>query len=253
MRMSVQQTMMYRTDMIFGSVTSVVYFLTQVLFIKYFFQAGNVKEIAGFDLNEVYLVFAMTQVLIYFIFVFVQPNARLVWRQIYTGGLDFMLVKPANAKFLMMFQHFVSVQSHVIILYMLVFFPYLYFTGVMNFEYWEWFAIIFVVLNSILIYSLLKWLSIIVCFIWPKLNAAWVFVGESFEVTKYPKKIYPTVMRNFLVFLFPMLLIINPVYEILDKSWGWDDFWQIFLVTGMFVMLFLVLFKYGLRRYGSAA
>lgn len=253
LRMSAQQTMMYRTDMIFGSVTSLVYFVTQVMFIQYFFAAGNLQTVAGFSTNEVLLVLALSQISIYFMFVFFQPNAKLAMTQIHRGGLDFLMIKPVDARFLMMFQKFVATQAHVIILYMLVFVPYLYMTGVMNLESWQWMVIGYVVVNSIIVHALCYWLGALVSFIWPNFSTLYVFVSNSFEITKYPKIIYPSVMRNILIYIFPILLIINPVYEVLDKSWGWDDFWQIFLVTGMFVMLFLVLFKYGLRRYSSAA
>ncbi len=123
LKMSLTQTMMYRVDMICGSVTSLMFFVTQILLIKLLYVAGDVDQIAGFTINQMYLVFALSQVAILFVFIFIQSNSPLVMRQINSGSLDFFLVKPANAKFLIMTQRFVALQAYVIILYLMFFIP----------------------------------------------------------------------------------------------------------------------------------
>jgi ABC-2 type transport system permease protein len=230
-----------------------MYFVTQILLIKMLFVASGVDRIAGFSIDKIYLVFALSQISIIFVYVFIQSNTPLVINQINNGLLDFFLVKPADTKFLIMTQRFVAVQVYIIILYLIVFFPYLHYTGVLNLTWQQFGWLFYITINSVLIHGLLLWIGAILNFVWPNFRIFHVFVNNTLDVIKYPKRIYPQVIQGFLTFLVPIFLIINPAFEVLKGSFGWADFVNIFLITLMFGLIFLNLFKYGLRRYNSAA
>jgi ABC-2 type transport system permease protein len=230
-----------------------MFFVTHILLIKMLFVVGGADQIAGFSIHQIYLVVALAQIAIFFVYVFIQSNTPLVINQINNGLLDFFLVKPASAKFLIMTQRFVAVQAYIIILYLMVFFPYLYYMGALDLTWQQFGWLLYITINSILIHGLLLWIAAGLNFIWPNFRVLYLFINNTLNVTDYPKKIYPQVIQGFLTFIVPLFLIINPAYEVLEGSFGWDDFVNIFLITLMFGLIFLNLFKYGLKRYNSAA
>ena len=253
MRMSVQQAMMYRTDLVFGSITTIVYFLTQLLLIKFYFIAGGITKIAGYSVDDLYLVFAFSQVSIMFIFVFVRVNVRIVINQINEGKIDFLMMKPADSRFLIMFQKFEILQVFGMLVYMVIFAWYLFRYNDYYLLFYDWLVLLVILINSIILHAILYWLAGLLNLIWPKFLALWYLINNIYEIVKYPKKIYPGYFQEIFSIIFPIFLIVNPVFNVLDNSWSWNNLFQLMLVSAMFVMLFLVLFKYGLRRYGSAA
>lgn len=251
--MSIKMALVYRTDMIAGSVTTISYFLVQLLVIKMYFEAGGVTDIAGFDMNDIYLVFAVSQISIMMIYIFVRINVRTAINQINEGKLDFLLTKPADARFLIMIQRFEILQVYGMFIYCMIFGYYLWKVGNYDLDFGQWLVVGFILINSIVLHSLLYWISGLVNLFSNRFLAMWYLINNTYEIVKYPKNVYPRLFQDILIFVFPILLVANPVFDVLDRSWSWSDFVQMILVTFVFLLIFLVVFGYGLRKYESAA
>jgi len=251
--MSVARMFMYKENTWVGMVTSMVYFIIQILFIYFLFAAGNIDYLAGFDRHEIYLVFAFSQLVVIFIFWFVSDNVRDMIKGIYQGRLDFFLLKPVDPRFLIMYQRFSGSFTISIVLYLLFLFPYLFYVHDFQLGIIAWMQIIYILLVSLVIYTILFWLAGLANFYWPNFQGMLLFINNIGEVNRYPKSIYPYVMQFLLTFIYPIFLVENPIYNVLDDSFSWELGVQMGLMTVILVMIFLILWKDGLRRYGSAA
>jgi len=253
LKMSLMQSMMYRSDMICGSITSLIYFVIQICLIKLLYVAGGINQIAGFSIDQMYVILALSQIEIFFIFVFVQSNTPMVLNQINNGLLDFFLLKPVNKYFLIMNQKYVAVQSYVIILYLLVFIPYLYSIGAINFTSWQWGWIVFIVLISLVVHAVLLWVAVLLNFFWPNFKTMYMFMNNILDITRYPKQVYPQIIQDVFFYIVPIFFIMNPIYDILAGNWKWVDGVRVLVITFIFVLIFANIFGYGLKRYNSAA
>jgi len=250
--MSMMQAMMYKIDFALASVTVVVYFLTQFLLIKMFFVAGGVLEIGGYRENDLYFVFTLAQLVVFTKFFVFRDSARITTNQIHTGSLDYILLRPASEKFLVTFQSFKSIHSFAILLYVIVALPYLYCVGGYNFNIFDWLTVLYLLFIGVLVYAIVYWIAVLLNFVWPRFHGLWMFVNEIGDIMKYPKNIYPDIVENFLTYIIPIFLVVNPVFKVIDNSFEWNDFWEINLVTLVFVLVYVLLWKVGLRRYNSA-
>ena len=252
-RMSVMRMLIYKVDALTVCITSVIYFLVQILFIKFLLESGNLQQIAGFDQIDLYLVFAFSQLVIIFVFFFVNENAVEAASRIYEGKLDFDLIKPVNTKFIIMFQRITGTHNLAIFMYLLILFPYIFSMKEYAFDWLDVIKIVYVYLISISVYTIIYWLAAVSNFFWPRFWGVFWFVNNMGDITRWPRWVYPEAMQLGLTIIFPMFLITNPLYNILNHTFTFEYGLQIGLITVVFFLILQLMWLEGLKRYNSAA
>jgi len=250
LKINILNGLMYRGDFWAGTITELFYLGMQVLFIAFIFQASGITEIAGFSLYEVYFVWAEFELLSSLSFIFVSPSAGRLFSMIHYGDLDKALLKPRMLTFVLFNNSWVtdSFSGYVFNGLLLVYiWPYLSLSGL------DWWRIIFILVTSFVIYSMLQWLTTLVNFYSARFDALNRLVRESYEILKYPRKIYPKILQNFYLFFLPLFLIANPIYEVMAGTFDWDDVLVILAMTVLLVGLTWFMWVDGLRRYVSAS
>ena len=111
----------------------------------------------------------------------------------------------------------------------------------------------YILVISLVIYTILYWLAALANFYWPNFQGLLLFINNIAEVNRYPKTVYPYLMQFLLTFVFPIFLVENPIYNVLENSFSWEMGVQMGLMTLILGMIFLILWEDGLRRYSSAA
>jgi len=250
--MSVMQAMMYKQDFILASVTSLVYFLTQLFLILMFFEAGNIDKVAGYSMYDIYFIFVLVQFVIGFVFVFVHTSARYTIDQIHNGGLDVFLMKPADSRFLISLQSFRASHAYMIFMFVFIALPLVLMKVDYGFVFWDFVIIGYLLLISFVVYAVMYWMAALIHLIVPRLWGPWMFLGNIGDIIKYPKGVYPGLMGRLLTYVVPVFLVVNPIYKVIDGSFAFIDFVEISLLAVVFVLLYLLMWEIGLRRYNSA-
>ncbi len=252
-RMSLATSLMYKTDWILGVFTTFSYSGLQIFFIAMLFSSGGLTRIVGFSVWQMVLVFMFGQIIYFFAFTFIFENVGLFRYKVMQGELDHFLLRPISPVFLLSFQKFGLVEASAIITYTLATLIYLFIRTDVLFSETQWLTIGVIFIGSLVLMSCIYWIAGLIFFYWPNFLAIWWMLNNISDVAKYPRRIYPSAMQWFLIFFIPLFCMVNPLYDVMDGSF---DFWRgldIFLVITMFVLIYLMMWKDGLRRYSSAA
>jgi ABC-2 type transport system permease protein len=253
-RMSLMCDMAYKWDFLSRFGTGMVWMVLEVVMIYLIYSVAGINEIAGFGQMEIYLVWSFYQLVMSMVFV-ISPGLVIyaIFRQIHFGGLDFFIIKPVNLFFLLVNQRY-SLREFAptffmgilgVILIMLY--------GNIEFDFWQWTMVLYVIVSSIVLLSVLYWIAVFVAFFVENAKFLISFVDEMSGVGIYPKEIYAKWMQNFLLFVLPFLLVANPIYNILENKFDWKNIINSALIVLIFVLILKIEWGVGLRKYNSAA
>ncbi len=250
--MSWMVTASYKIDLLVGYTTSFIYFLSHLGMVYILFQISENKTIAGFGQFEFYFIFGLVEVLWFICFGFFYINSNKLIDQIVEGKIDFLLLKPKNNLFLVIFQE-INLDD------LLAMFFYLFLTlGLVNYmDCWEWlinnlWSIIMVEICSIILLFLLIWIGSFINFYWPRFMVFRLMVIHNSDISQFPRQIYPRWMQVILMWVFPLLLMTSPVFDLFSGGLnGW--FWlNVFLEIVALSLIFILMWRDGIRRYCSA-
>jgi len=249
LKINILNGLMYRGDFWLGTITEIAYLFVQLLFINFIFEAANVDKVAGFTLYQIYFVGAIFELVRSFAHIFIVPSAGRLWSLIHYGKLDTVLLKPRKEVFILFNNSWITdTFSGFIFNFFLIYYiwPKLFITAD---QIW---LILFICLMSLLVLSAIEWITTLVNFYSERLDALNKLLFNSIDLVKYPKKIYPRWIQNFYIFVFPIFLIANPVYQIMEGTFGWEDVKIILAMTVFLSGLTWFLWRDGLKRYVSA-
>ena len=244
--------MSYKQDFLFQMVTTFVYMVVQVLSIKYLFLAGGITQIYGYSMAQVYFVFALIQLFMMLHFIFTYPSLETARWQIFRGQIDFYLVKPINTIYQISMQR-IKISAGLAIFGYLFFLFYLSRETLVVIDVFKFAQLVFLVFFAFGLFYFMIWISTTAWFFWSKFESLRWLIHNSQDITRYPKKIYPQFLQSLLIYVLPMFLMINPAYDILQNEFGWSDFGRMIMMLIMFGLIYLIMWKEGLRRYNSAA
>lgn len=250
LKINILNGLMYRGDFWAGTLTELFYLVVQVLFIAFIFKAAGITEIAGFNLYQVYFVWAAFELLNSLSFIFVSPSAGRLYSMIHYGSLDMVLLKPRMKTFVLFNNSWItdSFSGYIFNTLLLIYiWPHLVLTGV------DWWRVLFVMMTSFLIFAMIQYISTLVNFYSARFDALNRLIKGSYEILKYPREIFPRAMQNFYIFVLPMFLIANPIYEIMAGEFGWSDGVVIVAITILLMGIAWFMWVDGLKRYVSAS
>tara|TARA_B100001013_G_scaffold335394_1_gene253815 strand:- start:248 stop:1057 length:810 start_codon:yes stop_codon:yes gene_type:complete len=242
--------MSFRGHFLINSITEGLWFFLLLIFFKVIYL--KVSTIAGWTEYQVLFLLGTHHLIIQFFELVFFANCVELADEIRTGKLDFVLLKPINAQFLLSVRR-LRFSSAVNIPVALVIIFYASYKLELRPDVSQVLAYCGLIFCSIMIlYSIIFMLS---------LSAFWVIRNESifqlwFPVTnfaRYPMDMYSAWLQVILIFVFPVLAVANfpakmmvktlePGYAIYACCWA-----LVALLAGHF------LFRFALSRYRSAS
>lgn len=252
LQLSTMKFLAYPAHFLIGLVTTTAYGLINFSFLYLVFEAGNVEQIVGFTRYEVYFVFAITQLIYVLTMMFFNESASMFRRYIHQGWLDILMTKPINTVFYSTFERVYYFTGLSILIYVSLIFVY----TLPRLEIvWSLLAVvklIFIVSVGWCLYAILIWMSSLIWLYWSQFKILRILVSNSFEFNRNPPDVYPAGLRWFLSIIFPVLLIGNQTYYWLNGEYGWPMMLRDLGVLIIFVMIYILMWMGGLRRYNSA-
>lgn len=252
-KMSFKKRLLYKGDFIFSIIPTVVYAVVQILFLYFALAAGNTSTMGGFSRDELYAVFFFSQLVIGFFFMFTFTNLRLLFDQMHTGDLDYFLIKPVNPSFALQFQEVVlDAGTITIFLYSTAGIILLFQISNITTSFSDSILILWIVVLSFLLYHAMHLFAVAVGLYVERLNFQWV-INNLTPLNRFPREIYPYGLQLIFTFVVPILLVVNPIFPVLQQK---TDPWLIgctFLLVAVFFAASQIFFLKGLKRYSSAA
>lgn len=251
--MSIMTEMAYKVDFISSSIVAVCWILSEMGFLILFFDVSGFKNIIGFDKYDLLLVLSFSQIIMSLVF-FITPGRVLksVTDQILAGGLDVFLIKPINSMFLVFNQFVTMREGYLMLVYGIISLPILFIWKNWEFGVDGWLQILFVIVHSIILITLMYRVSLLLNFFWPRFDVLTRFLDSMLAVYRFPKDIYPGLLKTFLYFVIPIFAALNPIYNVINHTFDWRMVLQLVIIDLVFVLLVMVMWNKGLRNYQSA-
>lgn len=251
-RMCYISTMMYKFNYVVGAGLTIFNMAAELLFIWYVFYLADIKTIAGVDYIVFFFVYGLFELIRSVMRAGVMDNSYFVQEGVHSGELDEFLIKPVNFKFITSVRFFwpEQIMMGLVVLGFLV-----VLSAINGFFGWGWIElgqVIFIVISSLIIYFLFIWIVSLMAFYWDRFNQIKSIFWISGQASNYPRKIFPRLLQWAGMFVVPVFLVINPVFDVFTGSYGWENI----INTGLYlVALFIayqLVWKVGLRKYNSA-
>lgn len=250
--MSTKKFVAYRTHFLFSLATSFIYGILNLSFFWLVFQAGELKEIVGFSIYEVYFVFAITQVIYAITWMFFYETANAFRFHIHNGWLDVFLLKPINVIFYTTFERIYYFNGLSVFLYS----GFIFFLTIphidVNWNIYNILQLFYIILIGLLVFASLIWVSSLVWFFWPNFRSLRMLINNSFDFNKNPTAVYPEKLRWILTFIMPVLVVGNQTYYWMRGEYGLTMMLRDAGILLIFLLIYAIFWREGLKRYNSA-
>lgn len=250
-RNSVAREMGFKTSFLLWIVVESVWFVLQLSFMGVMFL--HTKEIAGWNQWQVVMLIGASQVIQQTFQAFFLINCANVSELVHTGRLDFMLLLPANTRFLVSLRQ-VDLGGFLNALIGL---------GVMAYAavklqlhptalQWAGFAVLIGVGISVH-YSLMFALACVSFWTVKAQGIIWGYYN-LFHIARMPESAFQGAFRIVFKFVLPVLLVSNVPVKLLTDKLNDPAEWVGLLALGVLCFLFSErLWRLSLRRYASAS
>ncbi|MCX7919079.1 MAG: ABC-2 family transporter protein [bacterium] len=211
--------MMFRGNFVIRILTEIVWLGLYIVFVEVLF--SHVEVLAGWTKFEMLLLFGTSHIIsqafegLFFV------NCIELPESIRTGNLDFALIKPINAQFLIS-TRFIDLGAitnifigFIVVGYSLLNLPY-------TFSLSNMLLYLLLIINGMMIYYAIMFILMTISF-WTIRGEGMISVYyQSTNFARQPAEIYRGLLKLILTFVFPMLVIVNfPVKAILNALSGW--------------------------------
>lgn len=244
------------TDMIYrinysANLVAFIFVLVEFFSIRMLYFVNNNQNIVGYSVWEMCLVIGMANAVFSLVGVLCWWGMDLLAEQIYYGRLDYLLIKPVNSVFYVIFQriNFRDIWGQL--------FPNCILVG---WSFWQLRqeiniglvgGILFIIIFSLLLIFEIFFISSVAVFYLKKKDGLWPLINYTQDFISYPRKIYPKEMQMVLIYVWPLLLMVNPVYDLLKGDFNLFYIFRILLVLFVFALIGRWMWLDGLRRYES--
>jgi len=254
-RVSVQNLAAYRFDLIIRTIMSFVHISAELVGIWTIFH--NTTNIRGWTAWHFLVLAGVYRMVAGGIRMFIVPNVRKLMEDIRNGTLDFVLLKPVNAQFLVSIREFVVWRITDVVLGLAVsLFGCWKLTNTIPLQATASFFVLMLA-ACVILYSL--WLSLgVLCFWFVRIDNIEMVFWNVFEAGRYPIVIYPPWVRNMLTYVIPLAFITTiPAGALIG-----DDQSLILgrtaplIAIGVAAVSFAAatwFFNFGIRRYSGAS
>ena len=239
----------YRFSLLFKNITGLVWILGALFTLDVIFSQAT--SVAGWSRAEISLLYVSFSLSMDFFDLFLRNNFMKFSSLIRAGGLDWLLLRPINSRFLVSFMSG-GLETGMAIrlpvgLYMLYHFLPLG-TPVANIVLY----FVYLALGNFAVYSFIFALHTLnIWFI--KLDNITTLSQTTFGFTRLPLDSWPKAVQLFLIYIFPMGLLSN--YAVLALL-GRSTLAHLLTTVGVCVILFIAsqkFWSFALRHYSSAS
>jgi ABC-2 type transport system permease protein len=249
-RYSTVREMMFKTNFILWIIVDLAWFGLQLSFIQFLYL--QVDTIASWNKWEMVLLIGTNQLVQQIFQTFLMINLTKLPELIRSGKLDFFLAQPAPAQFLVSTRNFEPgsvVNAGVAGIVCLVACAHLpmrlSFGGLLLFPALVIFGVLIHYALLLMLMSLAFWMTRAQGFI----NA----YHSVFQIARLPREAFSGVTRIVFTWGVPLLLIANVPARTLLYGLHGNDLVMMSVVTLLLLILSTLVFRAGLRRYGSAS
>lgn len=220
--------------------------IASIVFIEVLYR--NFEAIAGYTKYELYFLYGITLCQVRIMMFFFIGGIDSFSNKIISRDVDLILLKPLNTRVLIMIPetNINQLLSMSAAIYMLIY-------GLVNSHFIVGinvlFAIVCFILGTILTMNIF---SILMPIAFWTISATSLndFVFTIQSNSNYPKNVYPKGVRFVLIFVFPVILLSNPVAMCVYEK---DDWQKYFLLAFVYVfvtsIIKRIIWKLGVRKY----
>jgi ABC-2 type transport system permease protein len=242
--------MMFRWNFVIRVCTEIVWLGLYVVFVEVLFSHINI--LAGWTKYEMLLLFGTSHIVSQMFEGLFFVNCIELPESIRTGNMDFFLIKPINSQFLISTRFIdLGAITNIFIGFILVGYSWMHLSYPLTIS--SLLIYLVLILNGMVIYYSIMFMLMTISF--------WTIRGEGmisvyFQSTNFarqPAEIYRGMLKLFLTFVFPMLVVVNfPVKAILNLLSGWMVVYG--LIAGL-VLLYAShkFWSYAVKDYRSAS
>lgn len=252
LRASIQEEMAYRANFLIRVLVTLLNFVSGIAGLWILF--GQVDEIHGWDMPSALALYGVYLTLQALRDLFIGPSFDTLAGmdgEIWTGGFDFTVLKPASKLFLVSFRRWriLSVLDLLLAMGVLITAVSRMSARVGAAEVLSFFLMLFV--GAVIFYSIMLIFTSLV--LWnPGFLFTWLFNG-LYQLARYPVGIYPGWLRLILTWIIPMALMTTFPAQALRGELSLLQF-VLELAAGLALLGgAILLFHRGLRRYASAS
>lgn len=248
---NVTRDLQFRSDFWLAVFSRVVWFVVILFFFQIIYR--HTATINGWTYYQVLLLVAVFELLETTLYTFLITNFARMPIYVNDGELDFFLLKPVDAQFLVSL-HYFSLASALNLLPPLVLLVIAWqkLALAVSFSQIVIFFLLFV--SSLLILYALWFLTVIILFWTAKIYEIHELFLSLFRFMQYPSSIYQGALRQFFSLVFPILLTVSlPAQVLLGNLEQPQNLIWLPLLAGVFFGVARWVWKRGLRRYSSAS
>ena len=249
--MSWRRALAYRMNFLLVLLVSLVWLSVQITALLIILHFGEDHGLTGFSREEFFFVFLVSQAVFSF-FYFFRAGLREGSLKIHRGELDFSLSRPLAPVFATFCQK-VDWTATLIFVGILILGWLAFSGGELEISFLQLGQISFVTITSLLLALTLYLLAAILPLFLANAQFAKNFVNELFDAsTRWPAEIFPQPLRGALTYLLPVLLVVQPTFEVLSGEFSWLSAGRILVILAVFFLLLCAMWKKGLARYTSS-
>ncbi|MFB3896157.1 MAG: ABC transporter permease [bacterium] len=242
--------MMFRWNFLIRVSTEIVWLGLYVIFVEVLFSHINV--LAGWTKYEMLLLFGTSHVISQVFEGLFFVNCIELPESIRTGNMDFFLIKPINSQFLVSTRFIdLGAITNIFIGFILVGYSWIHLSYHLTIYNLAMYLVL--ILNGMLIYYSIMFMMMTISF-WTIRGEGMISVYyQSTNFARQPAEIYRGMLKLFLTFVFPMIVVVNfPVKAILNSLSGWLVLYG--LIAGI-VLLYLShkFWSFAVKDYRSAS
>lgn len=240
----------FRFNVLVWTFLNVLWLGLALIFIELIF--GQVKAIAGWSKDEVFLLIAVQTLFTGFMWMLVLENLGYFSHYIRHGDLDFVLLKPLNPRFFVSTRYFDSAQYGRMVASVFLILVLLGRLGVQpDIGQWLLFILLFA-LGFFIFYNLFFLITTTLFWLINVFNMTDLF-DNIVSSANYPVYIFQGSLRFFFIYIIPMAFIATFPAQALLGQIGWEKLW---LALFLGVVTFLAsewFWRFALKHYQSAS
>ena len=164
------------------------------------------------------------------------------------GNLDYVLIRPVSSYWLSAGR---KIDFPSIFNFLITFILLLNFLNKENVTLIQVIVICFLILVTAFFIFVLNQIFLSFLFWFNGVSELGGIIEDLFSFASRPKKIFPRIIQNIFVFLFPVLLATNISNQFLKKGINSYFFYYLVLIA-VFYIISRILWKFGLNRYTSS-
>jgi ABC-2 type transport system permease protein len=212
----------------------------------------HTEHLAGWSQAELLAVLGVYMLIAGLTRVAIQPNMMRLMGDIHRGNLDFMLIKPVDAQFLVSAWQFEIWKLLDILMGVGVLAVAVFLMGAVT-SLWQALAfVLLLVCGGLIVYSF--WLILTTTAFWlVQVHGVLELFESIYQAGRWPVTIYPVWLRLSLTFLVPVAFAVTIPTQALTNRLTWGD---LFLTLGLTIAILTVsriFWKTGVKRYSGAS